>query len=116
MMAVASLGGDCMLDQGVGLADAIEILRGEVLQAHARAAESTIQFPVMSMTVELRVVATRSADGKAGFCVPFVNAELGGSSGWQRETTQIVTVTFGSPVDNAGNPVKVSESSRELEG
>jgi hypothetical protein len=103
-------------EQGIGLADAIEMLRGDVLRAHASAVNSDVQFPVKSMTVELQVVATRSTDGKAGFCVPFVNVELGGSMGWQHEKTQTVTVTFGSPVDRAGNPVNVGESSDELMG
>jgi hypothetical protein len=102
-------------EQGIGLADAIEMLRTEVLRSSAAAKGSGVQFPVSSITVELKVAATRSADGKAGFCVPFVNVELGGSTGWQRETMQTVTVTFGSPVDDEGNPVKVSQSSDELE-
>jgi hypothetical protein len=45
------------------------------------------QLPVESLTVELRVVATKTADGKAGFSVPIINIELGGSGGWQHETT-----------------------------
>lgn len=101
-------------EQGIGLADAINMLRGEVLRAHANAVGSGVQFPVQSLEVELKVVATRSADGKAGFCVPFVNVELGAAAGWQRETTQTVTVIFGPPIDSEGNPVKVSESSDEL--
>ena len=105
-----------MHEHGIGLADAIGMLRAEVLSAHAVAAGSAVQFPVASMTLELKVVATRSADGKVGFCVPFVNVELGGAAGWQRETTQTVTVIFGSPVDRDGNPVKVAGSSNELKG
>jgi Trypsin-co-occurring domain 2 len=105
-----------MAEQGIGLADAIAMLRGELLKARAAAADSKVQLPVASMTVELQVAATRSADGKAGFTVPFVNVGLGGSAGWQRETMQTVTVTFGSPVDQAGNPVKVAASSDELKG
>lgn len=101
-------------EQGIGLATAIEMLRGDVIRAHASSESSDVQFPVKSMTVELQLVATRSADGKAGFCVPFVNVELGGSAGWQRVTTQTVTVTFGSPVDREGNPIKVSQSSDEM--
>ncbi len=66
--------------------------------------------------VELKVAATRTADGKAGFRVPFVNVEVGGSAGWQRETMQTVTVTFGSPVDQEGSPVKVAGSSGALKG
>jgi hypothetical protein len=103
-------------EQGIGLADAIEMLRAELLSARLAAVGSAVQFPVASMTVQLQVAATRSADGKAGFTVPFINVGLGGSAGWQRETMQLVTVTFGSPVDQNGNPVKVSASSDELKG
>ena len=103
-------------EDGIGLADAIEMLRGELLEARVAAAGSKVQFPVASMTVELKVAATRSAGGKAAFSVPFVNVELGGSTGWQRDTMQTVTVTFGSPVDNEGRPVKVTASSEELKG
>lgn len=103
-------------EPGIGLADAIEMLRAEVLRARETSKGSEVQFPVASMTVELQIVATRSADGKASFCVPFVNVGLGASGGWQRETMQKVTVTFGSPVDPEGNPVRVSTSSDELKG
>lgn len=103
-------------ENGIGLADAIDMLRGEVLRAHAAAAGSNVQFPVSSITLDLQVVATRSADGKAGFCVPFVNIELGGSAGWQRETTQRVSVTLGEPIDKEGNPVRVAQASAELKG
>jgi hypothetical protein len=103
-------------EQGIGLAAAIEMLRTEVIAARASAAGQSVQFPVTSMTLELKVAATRSASGKAGFSIPFVNVELGGSGGWQRDTLQTVTVTFGSPVDEAGNPVQVSLSSDELKG
>jgi NTP-dependent ternary system trypsin peptidase co-occuring protein len=103
-------------DAGIGLADAIEILRNEVLKAHLDAGKSTVTLPVESMTIELKAVATRSADGKAGFSVPFVNVELGGSVGWERESTNTVTVTFGTPVDRAGHPVAVAGESNELKG
>lgn len=103
-------------DRGIGLADAIEMLRAELLKARAAGAASPVQFPIASMMVELKVVATRSADGKAAFTVPFVNVGIGGSAGWQRETMQTVTVAFGPPVDREGNPVKVSVASDELKG
>jgi hypothetical protein len=101
---------------GIGLAEAIAMLRADVVRARVAAADSTVQFPVESIMMELKVAATRSTEGKAGFCIPFINVELGGSKEWQRETMQTVTVTFGSPVDDEGNPVKVSEASDELEG
>jgi hypothetical protein len=101
---------------GIGLAVAIADLRSELLTARAAGARADIQLPVESMTVVLQVVATRTTEGKAGFKVPFVNAELGGSTGWQRETVQTVTVVFGAPVDKAGNPVKVARASDERKG
>jgi hypothetical protein len=103
-------------EQGIGLAEAIGLLRDDLLAARAAGAGRDIQLPVDSLTIELKVTATRSADGKAGFSVPIVNVELGGSGGWRRETLQTVTVVFGPPVDLEGNPVKVASSSDELKG
>jgi hypothetical protein len=103
-------------DRGIGLADAIKTLRAELVDAQRDGADSDIQFPLETMTVELRVAAVRSADGKAGFKVPLVNAELGGSAGWQRETMQTVTVVFGPPVDRAGNPVRVASQGNQVKG
>ncbi len=105
-----------MVETGIGLAEAIALLRDDLLKARAAAAGQDIQLPVQSMTVELKVAATRKADGKAGFSVPIVNVELGGSAGWQRETMQTVTVVFETPVDRNGNPVKVASSTDEFKG
>jgi hypothetical protein len=96
---------------GIGLDDAIEALRADLITAMEKGAGKPIQFPVEKMTVELDVVATKSLDGKAGFKVPIVEVELGGGGGWRRENTQKVTVEFGSPVDQDGRPVKVARHS-----
>jgi hypothetical protein len=101
---------------GLGLSEAIGLLRGELLAARAAGAGSDIQLPVESMTVELTVTATRSVDGKAGFTVPFVNLELGGGGGRERGSEQRVTVVFGGPVDREGRPVKVAQASSERKG
>jgi hypothetical protein len=98
---------------GLGLADAIGLLRDELLRSRAAGADSDIQLPVESMTVELTVTATRSMDGKAGFTVPVVNLQLGGGGGRERGSEQKVTVVFGSPVDRGGNPVRVAQPSSE---
>src|SRR5438105_10852247 len=90
---------------GLGLADAIALLRDELLRARAAGATAEIQLPVDSMTVQLTVTASRSVDGKAGFKVPFVELELGGGVGRQRGSEQLVTVVFGGPVDRDGKPV-----------
>jgi hypothetical protein len=94
---------------GMGLADAIGQLRDELLAAREAGGERDIQLPVESMTVDLKVVATRSADGKAGFKLPVVNVELGGAASWQREAVQTVTVVFSHPVDREGRPVKIAQ-------
>lgn len=96
---------------GLELAEAIGLLRNELLKARTAGGDSDIQLPVESMTVELAVTATRSANGKAGFTVPFVGLELGGGGARQRGTGQTVTVVFGAPVDRSGNPVKVARGS-----
>jgi hypothetical protein len=101
---------------GLGLAEAIGLLRDELLKARAAGAGSDIQLPVESMTVQLAVTATRSANGKAGFTVPLVGLELGGGGARERGTGQTVTVVFSSPVDRSGNPVKVAHGSDAKKG
>jgi hypothetical protein len=101
---------------GLGLAEAIEALRDDLLKARAAGARSEIQLPVESMTVELTVTATRTREGKAGFKVPIVAVELGGGGSRERGTGQTVTVVFGGPVDREGRPVKVAQASSELKG
>ena len=102
--------------ESVGLADAIEALHADLASALEKAADHDVQFPIERLTVELRVGVTRSTDGKAGFRVPFVGAELGGSKGINRESLQTVTISLGAPVDSAGNPVKVASASEQLKG
>jgi hypothetical protein len=102
---------DAGLQDGVGLAAAIGMLRDELLKARADGADSDIQLPVQSMTVVLTVEATRSLEGKAGFKVPVVELELGGGGSRQRSGGQTVTVVFGEPVDRDGRPVKVARAS-----
>jgi hypothetical protein len=101
---------------GVGLAEAIGLLRDELLKARATGAGSEIQLPVESMTVELTVRATRSLDGKAGFAVPVVGLQLGGGGARERGSEQKVTVVFGGPIDREGNAVKVASASDVLKG
>ena len=102
--------------EGLGLAEAIASLRDDLLQARAAGANSDIQLPLESMTVELTITATREVNGKAGFKVPIVEVELGGGGSRERGTGQKVTVMFGGPVDRDGNPVKVARASNQLKG
>ena len=59
---------------------------------------------MQSVTVELQVVASTGVDGKVGFRVPVVDEESGGSVSPQEETTNTVTVVFGSPVASISSP------------
>lgn len=102
--------------EGVGLAEAIAALRDDLLAAREAGAAADIHLPVESMTVELTVAATRSADGKVGFKVPLVELEMGGGGSRERSHEQTVTVVFGAPVDRSGRPIKVASASDELEG
>jgi hypothetical protein len=104
------------ISSGIGLAEAIDALRSGLLEAREKGAGSEIQLPVGSMTVELQVVATRTRDGKAGFAVPLVNVELGGSAGWQREAMQTVTVVFGPPLNRDGSTAKIAQTTNALKG
>ncbi len=96
---------------GIGLEQAITQIRAELLAARVSGEGAAVRLPVESVTVELKVVATKEAGGKAGFKVPFVDLELGGSGSVSSERTSTVTVVFGAPVDQAGNPVKVAHGS-----
>ena len=116
MSRVGMTGRDDGSADGLGLADAIALLRDELLEARAASAGSEIQLPVESMTVVLKVTATRSMDGKAGFKVPLVELELGGGGSQERGSEQTVTVVFGGPVDRDGRPVKVAQESARRKG
>lgn len=107
---------DAATVSGLGLSEAIGLLRDELLRARIAGAASPIQLPVESMTVELSVTATRTADGKAGFTVPLMGVQLGGSGSRERGSEQKVTVVFGAPVDRNGNPIKVASTSDNLPG
>ncbi|GGO27458.1 trypco2 family protein [Micromonospora parathelypteridis] len=100
-------------NQGWGLADAIEALKAD-LAAAAVTRTSYPKFPVTSATVELKVVATRSKTGKAGFKVPFIHTELGGELGHTNEVLSTITVQLGAPVDAVGKQVSISDSADEL--
>jgi Trypsin-co-occurring domain 2 len=103
--------GDAAPVSGLRLSEAIELLRDELLRARAAGAESDVQLPVESMTVQLAVTATRSAEGRAGFVVPFAGWQLGGGGGRERALAQTVTVVFAGPVDHDGHPVRVASAS-----
>jgi hypothetical protein len=99
--------------EGISLAEALEVLRSELALARERAAGKPVQFPIETLTVELKLGITTSGDGKAGFRVPFLGAELGGSAGYSSESVQTLTLVLGPPVDEQGRPIKVASVSEQ---
>ena len=99
--------------EGIGLADALELLRSELASARWQAAGTDVQFPIETLTVELKVGVTRSADGKAALIkVPFVGAEFGGS--WAGQVNQCRrSPWFWPPVDSRGQVISVASASEE---
>jgi Trypsin-co-occurring domain 2 len=91
----------------IGLAGALQALRADIAVAQEEAKAAGLTFPVTSVTVELKATVSRQVDGKAGFRIPLVNAELGGQGGWKSEMLQTITVVLGSPATGDGVPVRV---------
>lgn len=102
--------------EGVGLREAIESIRADLLAARESGEGSDIRMPVTSVTVELKVVATTTGGGKAGFKVPFLPVELGAEAFRSSQDTSTVTVVLGPPVDRHGAPVKVAGTSTTAKG
>lgn len=101
---------------GIDLADAIEVLRAEVMAAQLKSAGTEVQFPIQTLTIELKVGLTKMADGKAGFKVPFVGAEIGASASLHQNTAQTVTIVLGPPVDQEGRAIKVARTTDQRKG
>lgn len=102
--------------EGIGLADAIEMLRAEIVDAQAKAAEASVHFPIQTLTVELKVGLTKKGDAKAGFKVPFFGAEVGVSGGLSQETTHTVTLVLGPPTDPSGKQISIAQISTKKLG
>src|SRR4029450_1453927 len=112
-------GGCAMVDrgsvEGLGLAEAIEALRDDLLKARAAGASSDIQLPGVDEGGADRH-RHQVGGGWGGFRGPIVEGELGGGGSRERGTGQTVTVVFGGPVDREGKPVKVAQARTELKG
>ena len=56
--------------EGIGLDDALEALRADLASAQAKAAGKDLQFPIQTLTVELKVGVTWSSGGQGGISCP----------------------------------------------
>lgn len=92
------MGEDQLFTSALGLSEAIQMVRTELMDARRTSADSELRFPIQSVTVELQVAAMRDAEGRTGFRIPVVDLEIGGTVSWQRTTTHTVRVVFGPPL------------------
>jgi hypothetical protein len=86
-----------MIEQ-VGLAEAIQIIRGELAAAQRAGQDDPIGFEVGPVEIEFSMVAARTGSGKAGIQFGVVTA--GAEGCLSREETHRVTVTL-QPKDRA---------------
>lgn len=95
----------------LGLAEAIIQIKTALAAAQTAPAPGGLRLPMKSVTVELKVVAKKSANAKAGFKVPVVNLELSGDGAISHEQTHTITLVFDAPLDTGGNLVKIGKAS-----
>lgn len=96
-----------MSEESLSLSDAIAELRCEIDAARKAGEAAELRFPIARMTVELNVVATSEVGGRAGFRVPIVNLELGGSAVHTLQATHRIAIEFEGPVDSEAVRVKI---------
>jgi Trypsin-co-occurring domain 2 len=70
----------------VGLADAIEALRGELLAAAEAGQDHVMRFSIEPVELTVQVAVTKDANGKIGWAV------IGAGGGYEQVTTQTLTL------------------------
>jgi Trypsin-co-occurring domain 2 len=78
--------------EGVSVAEAIEVLRGELEAALELGRGCRVQFAVPEVSVTLSVVASRAAEGEVKARWWVVDADARGK--WSREQTQTLELTL----------------------
>lgn len=102
------------MDQGrIALADAIDAIRAELLEAEDRGAGSRLRFAVGQVELEFNV--TVSYDAKADVRVRFWVLEAGGGSSASRGGGQIVRVML-RPVGEGGGEFLTEQQSAHAPG
>ena len=102
----------------IRLRDAMQALRGEIMQAAEAASTQSVRFELSSIEMEFQVVAKREggAEAKLGFHIFAADATLGGSGKIADERTQKVKIVLNPfQVDMKGNRTKL-DISRDNEG
>lgn len=96
----------------IALADAVALVRQELLQAMAMPDAAGFRFPVGQITLSFQVGLTGSGTGSAGLQLWVF--ELGAEGTYAKETIQSVTIVLDPPVDADGHGIKVASGRSEL--
>lgn len=97
-----------MADSELELAEAIDVLRGELRKAQDSGLGSDVRFSVGSVEVELAIEVVKKAGG--GISVNVLNLlSVGGKGGVSRGETNRVKVTL-NPIGVGGEPFEVSSA------
>ncbi len=95
----------------IGLVEAIEAVREELVQAVLAGAQRPLQFPLEGVELTFQVGVTRehAPGGKLKFWI----LQLGYEQRDQHQSVHTVKVNLGAPLDDAGTPFKVTARSTE---
>lgn len=101
-----------MSDNAIELSDFIESLRGELIAAMERGAGQDLRFVADKVELELKVAAEtgEKADGKVGFKVFGIGADVGATGSQSSSVIQTVKLTL-SLVDKNGKSALISAQS-----
>ncbi|MDG4784964.1 hypothetical protein O7626_03280 [Micromonospora sp. WMMD1102] len=98
----------------IALADAVALVRQELLQAMATTDASGIQFPVGQITLNFQVGLTMSGTGSTGLKLWVF--ELGAEGSYAREAIQQVTIVLDPPVIGDHEGIKIGSIAADLPG
>jgi hypothetical protein len=94
----------------IGIVDAIEAVRSELLAAMASQG-SEIQFPIVGVQIEFQIGVTKG--GQGGLKARAWVLELGTDAKYEHKSVHTVTLSLGAPIDERGDTIKVYRRSTE---
>jgi NTP-dependent ternary system trypsin peptidase co-occuring protein len=97
-----------MADSEIGLAEAIEVVRGELRQAQDAGRKADVRFSVGSVEVELAIEIVKKTGGEASIKVLSV-LSLGGKREVSKGDTHRVKVTL-NPIGVGGEPFEIASA------
>lgn len=95
----------------IALADAVAVVRDELLEAAARGAGSDLAFAVAEVHLEFSVELHRDSEAKGGFKAWIISAEAGTSAG-QSDGHRVAVTLSPRPADGKGELLVSGDEAR----